>query len=195
MKSFKSIFVVVALLVASSAFAGGCNIPDQRGVPDDAMAQLRVQCEQALANATSVSGVATNLTNPDTIGAWGNVAKQWAEALGIAAKELGIAVDKFLDTDAGKLTAIIIIWKVLGESIAGIVIGVPLLIAVLVIGITTARRAKIRTIEYSETEKNWRGKPRVNKVTYFAEDETVMYWFAYVATILLSILVIACVIF
>ena len=51
---------------------------------------------------------------------WGQqaaaAAEGFAKAIGIAAKELGVTVNDFLHTDAGKLTAALIIWKVAGAS-------------------------------------------------------------------------------
>lgn len=193
------LLLIVGFFAIPSAFAGDCDITDVIGLDKSAMATLRVACEQALLDATKVpnmlSSVAGNLTNPQNLSQYGLVAQEWAKALGIAATELGIAVDTFLDTDAGKLTAFIIIWQVMGEAIVGFLIGIPLLITVLWLGIRTAQRAKIKGIEYSETAKNWRGKPTIKQIHYWDEDQTVMYWMAHIVTIILSIMTISLVMF
>ncbi len=193
------LLLLVGLFAIPSAFATtDCDIQDVAGLGAEAMATIRVACEQALLDATkapSLASVAEGFTDPNKLSAYGIVAQEWAKALGIAATELGIAVDTFLDTDAGKLTAAIIIWQVMGETLVGFAIGIPLLIVVIWLGIRTARRAKIRSITMSETEKNWRGKPIVSEIVYWDEDQTVMYWMAHVVTIILSIMVISLVIF
>lgn len=183
-----------------TAFASNdCDLTDVIGLDSEAMATLRVACEQALLDATTSSALSTvagDLSmNPDKLSEYGLVAQEWAKALGIAATELGIAVDTFLDTDAGKLTAFIIIWQVMGENILGFLFGVPLLVTILWLGMRTAQRAKIRSIEYSEEQKTWRGKPAIKEIVYFDEDETAMYWFAHILTIILSIMTISWVIF
>lgn len=72
----------------------------------------------------------TNSIMPDKeeITSYAKEATEFAKALGIAARELGLAVDDFVKTDAGKLTAALIAWKVLGDDIKGIVFGIPILI-------------------------------------------------------------------
>ena len=183
-------------MIPTAFAAGDCDLTTVAGLGAEAMAKLRVDCEQAIldelkAPLTSVAG----LTDPGKLSEYGLVAQEWAKALGIAATELGIAADTFLDTDAGKLTAVIIIWQVMGETLLGFLIGVPLLVMIMWIGIRTARHAKIRSIEYSEEEKTWRGKPAVKAIEYFDEDQTAMYWIAHVVTIILSIMTISWVIF
>lgn len=206
MKYFKFkatiLLLIIGFFAVPAAFAAtvDCDIQDVPGLAAEAMATLRVACEQALLDATkapaaSLASVAEGFTDPNKLSAYGIVAQEWAKALGIAATELGIAVDTFLDTDAGKLTAAIIIWQVMGETLVGFAIGIPLLIVVIWLGIRTARRAKIRSITMSKTEKNWRGKPLVSEIAYWDEDQTVMYWLAHVVTIVLSIMVISLVIF
>ena len=193
------LLLIVGFFAIPSALAGDCDLSDVIGLDSEAMATLRVACEQALLDATKapelLSSMAGNLSNPQQLSQYGLVAQEWAKALGIAATELGIAVDTFLDTDAGKLTAFIIIWQVMGETILGFLIGIPLLITVMWLGIRTAHRAKIRSIEYSETLKTWRGKPAIKEVVYFDEDQTAMYWIAHFVTIVLSIMTISWVVF
>lgn len=196
MKGIIAVLATVLMLVASPVFAA-CDTISVSGISDEAEATLKLACQQALVDATNAASnpLGVDVTDPNALSAYGIVAQEWARALGIAATELGIAVDTFLDTDAGKLTAALIIWQVAGEALAGFVIGIPLLGVILLIGIRTARRAKIKAVTYSEKETNWRGAPKVANIEYFSEDETAMYWVAHAATIILSIWVIAGVIF
>lgn len=56
---------------------------------------------------------------------WSSAAKEFAGAIGIAAKELGVAVNDFLDSPAGILLAVILILNYGG----GLVIGLPVTFA------------------------------------------------------------------
>ena len=190
---FLKVATVLFLFVSTSAFAD-CEISNVPGLSDVAKQELKVACQTAMLESKKLETnplAGVDVSNPEQLSQWGLVAQEWAKALGIAANELGIAVDTFLDTDAGKLTAAIIIWQVAGENIIGVVFGIPLLIVVFVVGIRTAQRAKIKRICYSDTETNWRGKPIIKEVVYWDEDETAMYWVAYILTAIFSIWIIA----
>ncbi len=194
-KAIVLLLIVGLFTVPAFAACDNINVP---GLSDAEEADIKLLCQQKLvdaAKAPELAALASGFTDPNKLSAYGIVAQEWAKALGIAATELGIAVDTFLDTDAGKLTAFIIIWQVMGETILGFLLGIPLLITIMWLGIRTAHRAKIRGIEYSETQTTWRGKPAVKEITYFDEDQTVMYWLAHIVTIILSIMTISWVIF
>ena len=55
------------------------------------------------------------------------VAESFARAIGIAARELGVAVNDFLNTPAGMLTAVVIIWKVIGAGVVTVLVCVPIM--------------------------------------------------------------------
>jgi hypothetical protein len=188
----KRILIAITLLVAfiATPVYAACDLSNVSGLPEAKVKELELACQTALDEATNVMP-GLDVTNPEALSAYGTVAQEWAKALGIAANELGIAVDEFLGTGAGKLTAAVIIWQVAGDSILGIIIGIPLLIIVIVLGIKFARRGLIKNITYSETEKNWRGKPIVTSIDYRDVDESPSYWIGYVVTIILSIWIIA----
>ena len=67
-----------------------------------------------------------------TAGKWGaemsQAAEGFARAMGVAARELGVAINDFLASDAGKLTAALIIWKIMGKGMLALMFGVILLI-------------------------------------------------------------------
>lgn len=59
---------------------------------------------------------------------YGIFAKEIAESITIVAKGLGVAIDEFIDTDAGKITLVLIIWELAGEKIIAIVFAVIFII-------------------------------------------------------------------
>ncbi len=106
----------ILLLVTTFAYAG--NAIDSAGLSAAQIAQLQAEAAK-MAQQNSPAGTATQVAEFATT--WGKqaatAAEGFATALGIAAKQLNISVNDFLHTDAGKLTAALIIWKVAGASI------------------------------------------------------------------------------
>lgn len=80
-------------------------------------------------------------------------AKGFAEALGVAAHELNIGANEFLDTPAGKLTAGIIIWKVMGEAILSLIGGVCIILFTFFLGRWLMLR--VFTDGFTPTENIW----------------------------------------
>lgn len=189
----KRILIAITLLfafTATPAFAEECLIQNVNGLSENAKLDMKIACLEALKESkTGLGGL--DVTNPEALSAYGTVAQEWAKALGIAATELGIAADEFLGTSAGKLTAAVIIWQVAGESLLGLLIGIPVLIIIIIMGTGFARRCLVDEITYSETEKNWRGKPLVKEIKYHDADNCAGYWIGYFATIIFSIWTIA----
>jgi hypothetical protein len=193
--------VAVFALMAGSAQAqqSSCDQIAIRGLSDTKIQEMRLTCQQMLLDATQTvlptSTITENLTDPNKLSEWGVVAQEWAKALGLAAKELGLAVDGFLDTDAGKLTAVVIIWHVMGEQIVGMAFGIPLLIATIVIGLKLARRWRIKQVEYGEP-RLWIFFKPVKNIVYSQDDASyVLPAVTYVLTIALSMIIIGSIIF
>lgn len=126
---FRKIIATMALaLCASTAIAGGVVI-DTSGLSEAQVAELKAHAAKVVADAAKQNDPSSVITqaaaNPGaavTLAAtWGQqaaaAAEGFAKALGIAAKELGVTVNDFLHTDAGKLTAALIIWKVAGAGL------------------------------------------------------------------------------
>ena len=78
---------------------------------------------QTLREAAKIlEGVENNTPDISKVAEWGQqasvAAKGFAEAIGIAAKEVGVSVNEFIETDAGKIATVLIIWHVIGDDIA-----------------------------------------------------------------------------
>lgn len=119
----KNILIGIVLFFAMAANTYACEIRGT-GLPAAAIAELKVACEQAKLNniqakgSNTVSSVAANMPSAEQLSEIGNVSKEIAKAIGIAAKELGVAVNDFLTTPAGILIAFGVFWKVfLVESV------------------------------------------------------------------------------
>jgi len=153
---------MIAILVLSAASVGATassvNI-DTSGLSEAQVAELKAiaakKVAETSANAakSTEGGTTEKMTAGVTLAAtWGTQAAAAAEgfsrAISIAARELGVTVNDFLHTDAGKLTALLIIWKVAGATAVKMLYGMLFV----TIGLTVARMLWIRlfTHEYKE---------------------------------------------
>lgn len=151
----KKLFVTVALvLLSATTFAE--NI-DTSNLNDSQRAELKSLAAKAQAENAKASAAPTDAGI--TLGkaaSWGKQAAEasqgFAVALGIAARELGVTVNDFLHTDAGKLTAAVIVWKLVGvgllKSMFGIVVFITGLSLVRVL-YTRLFTKGFQTVEYS----------------------------------------------
>ena len=138
----KLIAGIVLALSFSTAFATTTTSIDVSGLSDAQIAELKAHAAQAVADVAKTGSLPSK---PAEVGAMVTLAATWgqqaaaaaegfAKALSIAARELGVTVNDFMHTDAGRLTAALIIWKVAGASImhalwAGLFVFVSMVIA------------------------------------------------------------------
>jgi hypothetical protein len=151
----RKILAVMALAMCSTVFAAQTSI-DVSGLSDAQVAELKAVAAKKVADAANSSGtdVGAMVTLASTWGTQaGAAAEGFAKALNSAARELGITVNDFLATDAGKITAVLIIWKVAGASIANILIG----LLFIVVGQIMARAIYTRlfTREFKEVQYSY----------------------------------------
>ena len=130
-------------------------------------------------------------------------ANEWA---GIG-KEVGIAVNeglsavtdqaqKFSETRPGKLTMVIIAWKVIGKDFTGLVLGIPMLIlwTCLLIWIIKGNFVVRSVLSHIQSD----GKKvyeTVNKIDEWNEDKQIMFAITLIAFLVAFVLTIKSVIF
>lgn len=170
----RSILLATLLLFSGVAFAqqathNPCaNIPEAtRNMNQQEVTTLLETCRAPAAT------VVEQLTNPETANKWSDAAKGFAEAIGIAAKELGIAANDFLDSPAGYLLAFILLFNYGG----GMVIGVPMSVFTILLWWTTVKRVMRGTIEYQMVPVFWGAftMRRVSKMTTQSSEEWGVY--------------------
>lgn len=126
------------------------------------------------------------------VSAYAEVAKGVAEAIGIAAREVGVAVDEFVKTDAGKMTIALIVWHVAGDDIKGVLFGTP--VAIFGAWFLFGMWARIRRTGEYDTVKKWYGEKRIPKYKGFndlTEGEGWLLAVTFVAGMILVIVGIA----
>ena len=128
MTRFLAIFALILSVIATPVLAARSETVT---VDTSRLTQAQLDSLQRMVESTK-SPDAQITENISRLATWGTdlavASEGFAKALGVAARELGIAANDFLATDAGRLTAAIIIWKVLGKSLVALVIGTLLLV-------------------------------------------------------------------
>ncbi len=116
---FATLMSFAGIASANAGEVFNCNAPasEVSKLSENARIQLMQYCKS---QESTVSNVVKAVTpDKETVSAWGQASKDFAQAIGIAAKELGIAVNDFLDSPAGWILAIILILNFGGGSILG----------------------------------------------------------------------------
>lgn len=186
---FRKMFAALALLCASTAFAASTAI-DTSGLSDAQIAELKAHAAQVVAQAAKGENEKIdpkNVSATVTLAAtWGQqaaaAAEGFAKALGIAAKELNVTINDFLKSDAGKLTALIIIWKVAGAAILKALYGVVFL----TVGLTMLRviykrlfTARFEKVEYSYFGGFFKGTKLIRIPKSFGDLDRDGEWLAF----------------
>lgn len=136
MKQLIAIIFVLLIPVVAFAGPGDVVIDPEKLTPQDAatLYQLKKNAENPM----------TNMASPDNLEKYAKIGEGVAKALGAACKELSVNVNEFIQTPAGKLTTFLIVWKIIGKDIVGILGGTVMLIVVLSILIWSYRRLFLR---------------------------------------------------
>lgn len=156
MKFLRSAFLLLALaLVALPAMAQTVNPCENvtettRGkTAEEAQAILKLCREEK--PALSINSAAVNAPDAEEVNEWAGIAKGFAQAIGVLAKELGVAVNDFLRSPAGILLAAILLVKHAG----GVFIGVPFVIFSVLVFAYVVRRVTTGKVTYENVPLLW----------------------------------------
>lgn len=150
LKSKLSKVLLVATLMFSSMAMAQVEV-DTKGLTETQKAEL-VKAAEAM--KVTAKEAAVEVPVVDTVDKWADVSLKFAKALGVAARELGIAANDFLKTPAGMMTAGVVVFQYMGGPIIHVTFG----LIILIIGFGTlfwvGRRATRFEYEYDTTVKN-----------------------------------------
>lgn len=104
--------------------------------------------------ASGVAAIADTVT-PENASRFSEAAKGVAQAVGIAAKELGIAANDFLDSPAGYVLAAVLLFNYGGSLIAGILFGLPITFLALFLLYKFYRNYRAAECEYQYIPVLW----------------------------------------
>jgi hypothetical protein len=188
---FRSVLLSLAFLFAVPAFAQDAgpnpcaNLAEStRGLSQEKTATLLESCR----SGTGAPAAIQKMADPETASKWSAAAKGFAEALGIAAKELGIAANDFLDSPAGYLLAAILLFNYAG----GAIVGFPFTIFTLIFWWYVNRRVLIESVEHERVPLLWGAFSvrRVKNIVYDKSEYTaIFHLLSALALVILNIVV------
>lgn len=173
----KKVLAALALLFAISSPAYAACTLQHADLPDSIIKEMEAACakkEEELAQKAQELKFAPS--SVEQMSKYAEVATQVAGALGIAARELGMAANDFLQTPAGVFVAFIILFKVLGPTIVAFMsTALLLLLAGKVLRVMWNRD----TGETQEVTNRWGTKRTVrvyHRLTYREQEDTAIFW-------------------
>lgn len=127
-------------------------------------------------------------TKAETLSEYANIGAKIADSISTAAKGVGVAVNEFIQTPAGKLTVALIVWHFVGSAAVHLLAAVIILIVGLIVLYIIFRRIVDTKIEYSADKTDIFGRARVVKVTRssFSSDD-VAYLSAYILILFVAL--------
>ena len=191
------IAVTALALFAATSFAGQSSV-DTSGLSEAQVAEIKAYAAKQVADvarAAAQPATAETVTAGVTLAAtWGQqaamAAEGFAKAMGIAAKELNVTINDFLKSDAGKLTAILIIWKVAGAAVVKALYGMLFV----TVGLTMVRVIYTRLftkgyekVEYSRFGGFFKGTRLVRIPKSFSDLDNDGEWLAFWVMIALTL--------
>ena len=137
----RTLSILVLLILSTTVYAQ----IDTSGLTPEQKAELQLQAEQMKKKKLDAAEV----------GEYAVLGQQVAKAIGAACKELNVAVNDFAATPVGKMTIVLIMWKVAGREVAKIVTGGILFVILISIWIYLFRRmCVIKEIKYKDGKKD-----------------------------------------
>lgn len=161
----KNFIVGIALMLSMTTVSAGIT-SDDLGSFDKLTPTQKADVVARMAQFTSANGTTSIPASPEQMKEWVDLGSSIGKGMASIVAELGISIDKFMATSAGKIAMGLLIWKVAGEDIVGVLFAVVWFTTMVPIWIYFFRRMGMgMKIEYPENDK---GKP-VKTVTYDTE--------------------------
>jgi hypothetical protein len=182
---YSTIFAILVSLTAVQSFAQ--VQVNTSGLTDTQKAELVKVAEQMRANSSGAQAIVDNVDK------WVDVGERFGKMLGGAAKEVGIAVNDFVKTPVGMMTAGLIVWSYMGSMIVHVVVGLLLFVVGISILSFFHLRATRMEVKYDTTApRNWFGQyPVIGKTRERLDtDSSIAYLFGYFVTAIVSLFVI-----
>lgn len=174
----KLILAILLFLTMSFAMAE----VNTRGLTTAQEAELTIQAEkmkeQGSAPSAEVQKVASNV---EVVSKWAEAGKSLAVGLGAGAREVGVAVNEFADTKVGRITTVIIIWKLMGKELLGLTLGLTIIFILIPIVWRTSRFLMAGAIEYEDRQFLWFTVRRKKKLSLVIDDDNVVILMATIA--------------
>lgn len=107
--------VCLSIMVGASMAVAETPQFDTTGLTSAQIAELVIQAEKMKTKPGA--------TTIETLTEYGEFGKAFGSAIAETAKEVGTTANEFITTPAGKVAVALIVWKVAGDDIMGIILG------------------------------------------------------------------------
>jgi hypothetical protein len=123
----KTMIAILMLMVSTVSFAGERYI-DASGLTEQQKAEIALQVAK-LKDQTQPVDEAKNIsaTVREEAEAWGTMGSNMGKAIVAAAREVGVAANDFARTDLGKVTVAVVVYKLIGRDVLGVIVGTSIL--------------------------------------------------------------------
>jgi hypothetical protein len=155
--------MILMLVVFCFVCTGLAYAVDTRGLDEEQQAELALQAARM-----KKGSVPETVSTPQKVNEWVQVGNNVGTALISAAEKLGQTADKFLESKTGKITIVLIVWKMMGSVIIHVGTGIAFWVVSTIILIWLFRKTNIKSIEKTHVDgKLFRNK----KITYNSPGE------------------------
>ncbi len=129
MKHFILTTIILAvLLIPVTALADETTVTIDLSKLDPAQATAVLEAKKKI---EALSQPVVEVVNTEKLNEWADVGLKVGQALSSICKELSIGVNDFIQTPVGKLTMVLIVWKVVGIELWNIVGGITVWVAMM----------------------------------------------------------------
>jgi hypothetical protein len=181
-----SVLLVFILVSGMSISIFAQVTPDLSGLTDEEKAKIVIEA-QKLKNNRNILDV----NSAQKVNEWIDVGKNLGLALTSTAKELGIAMDSFLESRTGHIATYVILWKLLWKDVIGVVIGFLILLIFIPIWVYSYRRMcifKAKEIIYPSDQAALNNIKQTVKYTYYdtgdCDGTRIMMWLTFICVII-----------
>lgn len=177
-------FIAAVALATSASFAcAGITTGDVSSAGFDKLSEAQkaqiLEGVQKQAQLNSSIGVLEKASDPATVQKWVDVGTNIGKSLGGAAKEVGVAVNDFVETPVGMLTAFLIVWHVMGAALVHFFGG----ILIFILGFSMLTYLMRRSKGYIKKYDKESGKLISEELEELSSDATVGWVLSYTAVL------------
>lgn len=183
-----TIFTITVLLLTSlmtplSVYAGVSL--DTGGLTEAQKAQLVIEIEKMKSEAKKVEAPSVPVVQKAE--EWVELGEKIARVMITVAKQLGVAADELLNSTTGKITMVIVVWKLIGQDLLGVAVGISFLVVFILMWAYYFRRlCVIKGVIEKTPEKGFR---RVREYQYHDYKDGTIQGIRFLMFIILVIIV------
>lgn len=180
MKITKAILLAAVMMAAPAMASTDCGSTLSRlsaGVMKDTMMMACIAENAKTAKAATSIGNTIANADMDEVA---SIATKYATAAGIMAREVGMATNEFIKTDAGKIATIAIVWTIFGEDLKGIIFAPLISLFLFFVGRSAMRKIIGGSWDTVTVVKWYRKEPIQSKVwtptSWYNQSESQAGW-------------------